>query len=73
MKVKLQNTYTVAESENVCHHCNHNWGHETVKEVMLECAAYRVLQCSECKKDFANAYLIQYDEERPEDEMTIEL
>jgi formate dehydrogenase maturation protein FdhE len=63
----------IAESENVCPNCGCGSNHELVSETALECTFYRVVKCSLCNHNFANAYLLTYDEDRPEDEMEIEL
>jgi hypothetical protein len=34
---------------------------------------YQIVRCGECSKEYANPFLILFDEDRPLDEMEVEL
>jgi hypothetical protein len=70
---KDKKTIPCSSEDNVCPHCGCESHHKEHTSYMLECAAYRIMDCGNCGKRFSNPYLLSFDEDRPEEDMEIEV
>lgn len=60
------------EKEGQCPECK-SYNNEIIHEWNLEAAAYKHMFCKDCKTQFIVPYLVMFDEDRPEDEMEVDI
>ena len=65
--------YKCSTKEKTCPYCENKIDTVGMKVVKKEVSMYEIILCDKCRKYFTDAYLIEYDYERPEDDMYVEL
>jgi len=61
-----------SEVENRCPYCG-SYSILLRDEIMMDCSAYKVFDCFKCSERYAVPYLLIFDDQRPKDEMEVEL
>lgn len=57
----------VSSSEGECPYCQNRDNHEHSHNIAMECSFYTVWVCLSCLHNFADPYLLVYDEYRDEE------